>query len=37
MQMRPPDHTSPSAVMLLGGCTAVLVVLALGVTRATEG
>lgn len=31
------DHTSPSAVMLLGGCTAVLVVLALGVTRATEG
>ena len=31
------DRTSPSAVMLLGGCTAVLVVLALGVTRATEG
>ncbi|MFJ8051048.1 MFS transporter [Streptomyces luteogriseus] len=31
------DRTSPSAVMLLGGCTALLAVLALGAARATEG
>lgn len=31
------DRTSPSAVMLLGGCVALLVVPALGAARATEG
>ncbi|MFJ2926521.1 MFS transporter [Streptomyces massasporeus] len=31
------DRTSPSAVMLLGGCIALLAVLALGAARAAEG